>query len=70
MKVVALRIIAFIAEAYFIPNQIHCVARYLRDQLTAHYQRRGREVTLRYIDPSYFQGASWHQPDGRQRLRS
>jgi 6-phosphofructokinase 1 len=26
---------------------------YLRDQFTAHYQRSGRDVTLKYIDPSY-----------------
>ena len=29
------------------------VGTYLRDQFNAHYQRTGREVTLKYIDPSY-----------------
>ena len=26
---------------------------YLRDMITAHYKRSGRDVTLKYIDPSY-----------------
>jgi 6-phosphofructokinase 1 len=26
---------------------------YLRDTITAHYHRAGRDVTLKYIDPSY-----------------
>jgi 6-phosphofructokinase 1 len=26
---------------------------YLRERITEHYQRAGREVTLKYIDPSY-----------------